>query len=169
MGSVFAGLLWVQPHWILVLRVVNYWSPHCVSLHEPQVCNENVNASRIVLVQYPSLSPAYSPIMHFGALFRAGTDDARFDRVDALQLFVDLQQALLRSRHHKVMSVRQDPIFLFLVVKQVSRTASHAITPIFEVSLSVSFLIACCISGAAHVFLQRPNLSFIFPCSIVCW
>ena len=169
MGSVFAGSLWVQPHWILVLYVINYWSLHCVSILESQISNENVNASRIAFIHYPCLSLMYSPIKRFDALFTAGTDDARFDRVDALQLFLDLQQAILRSSHHKVMSVRQAPFFLFLVVKQVSRTASHFITPIFEVSLSVSFLIACCISGAVHVFLQRPNLSFIFPCSIVCW
>ena len=169
MGSVFAGLLWgnhtgfssFTSSIIGVCTAFPFTSPKLATRTSTRrgSCWYNIHLS-------PQQILRLSALMLF---FRAGTDDARFDRVDALQLFLDLQQALLRSRHHKVMSVRQAPIFLSLVVKQVSRTASHFIAPIFEVSLPVSFLIACCISCAVHVFLQRPNLSFIFPCSIVCW
>ena len=58
MSSVLADLFWVSPHWILVFHIVNYWSLHCVSVLELQTLNENVNVSRIVLIQYPCFSPA---------------------------------------------------------------------------------------------------------------
>ena len=49
------------------------------------------------MVQYPSLSPAYSAAQRLDALCRTCPDDARFDWIHALQLLLELQQTLLRS------------------------------------------------------------------------
>ena len=35
MRPVLAGLVWVRPHWILVLHIVNFWSLHCVPFLVP--------------------------------------------------------------------------------------------------------------------------------------
>ena len=66
-------------HWVLVFHIVNYWGLHCVPILEPQTLNGNINVSGIVLVQYPCLSPAYSPVQRLDALCRTCPDDARLD------------------------------------------------------------------------------------------
>ena len=110
---ILADLFGSKCTWVLVFHIVNYWGLHCVPILEPQTLNGNINVSGIVLVQYPCLSPAYSPVQRLDALCRTCADDVRLDWIYTLQLILQLQHTPLRSFHHKVVSVCQTRGFPF--------------------------------------------------------
>ena len=117
--------------------------------------------TRIVFIQYPCLSPAYSPIQGLDALCRTCPDDARFEWIHALQLPLELQQTPIGPVTTKSSPCVKPEVFLFLLWNRFLELHSKTVTPIFEMPLPTSFPIACCVSGTVHALLQQSELSFV--------